>query len=89
MTAAWNGVEGLSASSAIISYLTSTASSQCGADKFVQPNDAMHSYVYQKVSGQFFSPCATSDPMPLGSGPLPTAESDTIKSWLSAGAPNN
>jgi hypothetical protein len=89
MTAAWDGVEGLSANSAIISYLTSTASSQCGADKLVQPNDPMHSYVYQKVSGQFFSPCATSDPMPLGSGPLPTAESDTIKSWISAGAPNN
>jgi hypothetical protein len=89
MTTAWNGVEGVSGGAAIIAYLTSTASSQCASDKFVAAGDATNSYLYQKVSGNFASPCATSDTMPFGAGPLPVAQSDTIKAWINAGAHNN
>jgi hypothetical protein len=89
MTGAWDGVESASGNAAIISYLTTTASSQCGADKLVSGGDAADSYLYQKVSGTFKTPCKQSDPMPEGSGPLPTSQSDVIKQWINAGANND
>jgi hypothetical protein len=85
MTGAWNPTETQANSAAIVAYLTATASSECGTNKFVIASDATNSYMYQKLSGNFSSPCS-SDPMPPGSGPIPTSQSDVVKAWINAGA---
>jgi len=88
MTNTWDPVEKVSSSSDIVHFLSTTQSSECSAAPYVKPGDATNSYLYQKVTGAFQAPCAPSTAMPPGGGPLPVAETNIIKAWISAGAAN-
>ncbi len=86
----WNGaVADANNAAALVTYLTTTHSSQCTTMDLVTTNDAANSYLYEKISGTFPNAKCQSDPMPQGSGPLPAAQSDIVKAWINAGALNN
>jgi hypothetical protein len=90
MGSVWNGaIADAGNASALVTYLTTTHSSQCTTMDLVTTNDATNSYLYEKISGTFPNAKCQSDPMPQGSGPLPTAQSDIVKAWINAGALNN
>lgn len=86
----WNGaLADAGNASALVTYFTTTKSSQCSTMDLVTTNDAANSYLYEKISGTFPNAKCQSDPMPQGSGPLPTSQSDIVKAWINAGALDN
>ncbi|HEX4456724.1 MAG TPA: hypothetical protein VIA18_02070 [Polyangia bacterium] len=90
MSSVWNGVVAdANNASALVTYLTTTKSSQCSTLDLVTTNDAANSYLYEKISGTFPNAKCQSDPMPEGNGPLPTSQSDIVKAWINAGALDN
>lgn len=80
--------QGLNLSSAASSYagLVNVASQQCPATKLVLPLQPDMSYMVWKIQGA--GTCFTGSQMPKGA-PLSAAQISTIRSWISAGAPNN
>jgi hypothetical protein len=80
--------QGLNLSSAASSYagLVNIASQQCPTTKLVLPLQPDMSYMVWKIQGA--GTCFTGSQMPKGA-PLSAAQIATIRSWVSAGAPNN
>jgi len=66
--------------------LVGVASAQCASLKRVEPGKPAQSYLMQKLEGA--GSCFTQQKMPVG-GSLGAAELDTVRTWITAGAPNN
>ena len=66
--------------------LVNVASTEVSTLLKVKPNDPTNSYLIQKLEG---TPGIVGSQMPKGGPPLSQATIDQIKSWISAGAPNN
>ena len=90
MTAAWDGVNSLTANGEIIAYLTSHDAQECGgAPSFIKAGDAAHSFVYEKISGNVDPGCGAGiTRMPLG-GALSAGQIATVKAWIDNGAKDN
>jgi hypothetical protein len=90
MTAAWDGVNSLTANGDIIAYFTSHDPQECGgAPSFIKAGDAAHSFVYEKISGNVDPGCGSGiTRMPLG-GALSAAQIATVKAWIDNGAKDN
>jgi hypothetical protein len=55
----------------------------------VAPNSPDNSYVVRKLEGTHIQAGGSGGKMPLNGSPLPAAQIDIIKRWISLGAPNN
>ena len=82
-----NGAAGLTLSTAAVSFanLVNIASSFCGGETRVIPNDATNSYLMKKVLGT--QACGAR--MPLGGGQLDATDIGNLTNWINTGAPNN
>ena len=71
--------------------IVNVTSSQVAALKRVLPSNASSSYLYQKITNTMVPPDMgpPTQPMPLASYPMPSAEIDTIENWINQGALNN
>ncbi|MBI4529901.1 MAG: hypothetical protein HY709_00110 [Candidatus Latescibacteria bacterium] len=54
----------------------------------VKPSDPDNSYLYRKIRGEQRSVGGSGERMPLG-GSLSSSQIETIKNWITQGAPNN
>jgi hypothetical protein len=71
-----------------LSHLVNVASHECDAFKRVQPGDPDASYLMFKLLGPP-QLCFNGERMPEDAPPLPAADIDTIRTWITDGAPNN
>ncbi len=63
-------------------------SNESGLDR-IEPNQPDQSYLVHKIQGTQASVGGSGGRMPLGGIPLSQADIDTIRAWITAGAPNN
>jgi len=73
----------------LVYRLVGKPSLQVPAMPIVDPGNAGHSYLVQKIEGTAASVGGVATRMPLGSAPLADDDIAAIQAWIQAGAPND